>query len=85
MTNSGINFDTLLAKGIDHSTFAEYFTTSNLIYNPNVHWYGFHTDHDFAYLLHTFSGASLPEDDKQFLLDLKTVIPSYYDIKVIAD
>ena len=37
-------------QGIDHTSFAEHFITSGLVYNENVFWYGFHTDHDFAYL-----------------------------------
>lgn len=43
-------------NGIEHKTFAEHFTTSGLIMNKDTHWYGFHTDHDFAYLLRIFSG-----------------------------
>lgn len=50
LMNSGIDFDKLKAKGIDHDTFAEHFLTSGLIMNKDIHWYGFHTDHDFAYL-----------------------------------
>lgn len=53
--------------------------------NKDMHWYGFHTDHDFAYLLKLITGQQLPLSDKQFLSDLSTVFPNYYDIKVIAD
>ena len=56
LINSGINFDKLSLSGIDHNTFAEHFTTSGLIMNKDIHWYGFHTDHDFAYLLRMFTG-----------------------------
>lgn len=54
--NSGINFDKLATDGIMHSTFAEHFITSGLLMNPDMHWYGFHTDHDFAYLLRLVTG-----------------------------
>jgi len=55
LINSGINFQKLLLHGIDHQTFAEHFITSGLIMNKDTHWYGFHTDHDFAYLLKIFT------------------------------
>jgi CCR4-NOT transcription complex subunit 7/8 len=63
LINSGINFDKLASSGIDHQTFAEHFITSGLILNKDVHWYGFHTDHDFAYLLKMLSGQLLPSNE----------------------
>lgn len=60
LMNSGINFDKLALRGIDHGTFAEHFITSGLVLNKDLHWYGFHTDHDFAYLLRIISGSALP-------------------------
>jgi CCR4-NOT transcription complex subunit 7/8 len=54
--NSGIDFDKLAESGIDHATFAEYFITSGLVMNKDIHWYGFHTDHDFSYLLKLLAG-----------------------------
>lgn len=83
--NSGINFDQLAAKGINHQTFAEYFLTSGLVMNRDMHWYGFHTDHDFGYLQRTLSGIDLPFEEKQFLDELLILFPNFYDIKVIAD
>lgn len=85
LKNSGINFDILQAKGIDHTSFAEHFITSGLIMNKDIHWYGFHTDHDYAYLLKIIQGSPLPNDHKQFLADLAVVFPNFYDIKVLAD
>jgi CCR4-NOT transcription complex subunit 7/8 len=61
--NSGIDFDKLCKHGIEHDTFAEYFITSGLVMNKDFHWYGFHTDHDFAYLLKLLSGTSLQENE----------------------
>jgi len=53
--------------------------------NKDVHWYGFHTDHDFAYLLKLLAGQPIANSEKQFLSDLSLIIPNFYDIKVIAD
>jgi CCR4-NOT transcription complex subunit 7/8 len=66
--NSGIDFDELRDRGIDHSTFSEHFLTSGLVLNPDIHWYGFHTDHDFAYLLRMMNGmtSTLPSSEKDF-------------------
>jgi CCR4-NOT transcription complex subunit 7/8 len=85
LMNSGINFDKLAARGIVHSTFAEHFITSGLIMNKDLHWYGFHTDHDFAYLLKILTGSNLPLEEAKFLEDLGQIFPNFYDIKVIAD
>lgn len=54
--NSGIDFDQLAKNGIDYQTFAEYFLTSGLVMNRDMHWYGFHIDHDFAYLFRILTG-----------------------------
>lgn len=83
--NSGIDFKLLEAKGIDHQTFAEHFITSGLVMNSDIHWYGFHTDHDFAYLLRMLSGQTLPADEMSFFKELSYLFPSFYDIKFIAD
>jgi len=85
LINSGINFGKLATNGIDHVTFADHFITSGLIMNPDIHWYGFHTDHDFAYLYRVFTGQLLPVAESAFLSDLEIVFPNFYDIKVIAD
>ena len=85
LMNSGINFEKLAESGIDHTQFAEHFITSGLIMNKDVHWYGFHTDHDFAYLLRILTGQPIPSTESQFLSDLSLIFPNFYDIKVIAD
>ncbi|CDW87263.1 caf1 family [Stylonychia lemnae] len=85
LMNSGIDFEKLKLRGIEHETFAEYFIKSSLVMNSNMHWYGFHTDHDFAYLFRILSGNSIPLQSSQFLQDLSLIFPNFYDIKVIAD
>jgi len=65
--------------------FAEYAITSGLLANPSTVWYGFHTDHDFAYLLKTISGEeSIPEDSNTFLKHLAVWFPTIYDLKSAA-
>lgn len=59
--------------------------TSGLVMNQDIHWYGFHTDHDFAYLMKLLSGKLLSDDVDKFLCDLKTMFPNFYDIKLISD
>jgi CCR4-NOT transcription complex subunit 7/8 len=83
--NSGINFEKLEQAGIAHDSFAEHFITSGLLYNKDVHWYGFHTDHDFAYLQRMLSGNPIPKSESQFLQELSSTFPSFYDIKLVAD
>lgn len=53
--------------------------------NKDIHWYGFHTDHDFGYLQRILTGVDLPQKDNEFLTDLSLMFPNFYDIKVIAD
>lgn len=53
--------------------------------NRDMHWYGFHTDHDFGYLQRMLTGIELPYEEKQFLDELLILFPNFYDIKVIAD
>ena len=53
--------------------------------NPSTVWFGFHTDHDFAYLLRLITGSSIPNTEAAFLHDLNIIFPNFYDIKVIAE
>lgn len=53
--------------------------------NKDIHWHGFHTDHDFAYLLKLLAGQPIPNLESQFLSDLLLIFPNYYDSKLIAD
>ncbi len=53
--------------------------------NTDIHWYGFHTDHDFAYLLKMFSAQPIASTEAQFVQDLSLIFPNFYDLKTIAD
>ena len=83
--DSGINFDKLATEGIDYDVFTEHFISSGLIMNRDIHWYGFHTDHDFAYLLKLLSCQPIASSEKQFMSDLCLIFPNIYDVKAIAD
>jgi CCR4-NOT transcription complex subunit 7/8 len=83
--DSGINFDKLSAEGIEYSSFAETLISSGLIMNSDIHWYGFHTDHDFAYLLRLLTAQPIASSETQFLSDLSLIFPNFYDVKEIAD
>lgn len=85
LKSSGIDFQKLATKGIDHKVFAEYFMMSGLILNKEVTWTGFHTDHDFCYLLKVFKGGDLPHSENQFLDEITVFFPNIFDVKVMAD
>lgn len=53
--------------------------------NKDVHWYGFHTDHDFAYMHKMFTGDMLPIQEHQFMINIDSIFPNVYDIKLIAE
>lgn len=58
---------------------------SGFILNKEVTWYGFHTDHDFAYLLKLVKGDYLPNTENQFLDEVAIYFPNIYDVKIIAN
>ena len=53
--------------------------------NKDLHWFGFHTDLDFAYLLKLFTGTLLPDTERSFLDNVSLLFPNFYDLKSIAD
>ena len=53
--------------------------------NSDIHWFGFHTDHDFAYLLRLLSAQPIASTETQFIKDLSLFFPNFYDLKTIAD
>lgn len=86
LKKSGIDFEALATRGIDHAVFAEHLMSSGLIANPEVVWYGFHTDHDFAYLLKVLSGDVIPDNSEfEFVKLLNLYFPTIYDLKVMAE
>ena len=80
----GIDFNKLKRKGIKHRLFAEYFTISGLVLNPDVIWISFHGCYDFGYLLKLLICQSLPESEKEFLNLCNLYFINYYDIKTMV-
>jgi CCR4-NOT transcription complex subunit 7/8 len=84
LNSSGIDFEVLSEKGILFEDFAEYFVTSGLILNEDIHWISFHGSYDFAYLLKmAIGGLTLPENEINFLNDLEIYFKNFYDIRFL--
>jgi len=83
LTNSGIKFDNLKKNGIPHNLFAEYFITSGLLLDKNIHWISYHGASDFAYLLKMCLNSNLPNEEKLFTENLKIYFPSHFDIRIL--
>ena len=83
--NSGIDFKLLKSKGIPHSLFAEYMTTSGLVLNEKITWICFNGSSDFAYLLKYLINENLPEDEKEFIELKKLYFPNIYDVKYLVN
>ncbi len=81
LTNSGIDFAQLAARGIDVQHFGELIMTSGLVLLPNVHWVTFHSSYDFGYFLKVLTCNPLPADEAEFFSMLRVFFPSFYDIK----
>ena len=84
LINSGINFNLLKTKGIPHNLFAEYFITSGLLLDQNIHWISYHGVSDFAYLLKLALNCNLPNEEKDFIDLLQFYFPSFYDIRILV-
>ena len=61
--------------------FVEYFFASGMVLSPEISWITFHSSFDFAYLLKILISDSLPDQEEQFLTQVKTYFPNFYDIK----
>ena len=84
LMSSGIDFNKMKEKGINHKKFFEQFKTSGLVLNPNVNWVSFHGSYDFAYLLSNLLGNSLPKNEKDFTQILGLFFPNHYDIRILV-
>ena len=83
LVNSGINFEKLKTNGIPQNLFAEYFMTSGLLLDKNIHWISYHGATDFAYLLKLLINCNLPSDENNFTETLKIYFPSHFDIRIL--
>ena len=80
----GIDFDKLKKRGINHKIFAQYFTISNLVLNPEIKWVSFQGAYDFGYLLKLLIGIDLPEKEEDFINLLNLYFINYYDIRMLV-
>ena len=83
--NSGIDFKLMKNKGIPHSLFAEYLTTSGLVLNEKITWICFNGSSDFAYLLKYLINNKLPQEEKEFIELITLYFPNIYDIKYLVN
>ena len=85
LKQSGIDFDKLKNRGINHQLFAHYLTISNLVLNPEIKWVSFQGSYDFGYLLKLLLGTELlPEREEDFIGLLNTFFVNYYDIRMLV-
>ena len=84
LKQSGIDFEKLKKRGINHKIFAEYLTTSNLVLNPDIKWVSFQGSYDFGYLLRLLLGKELPEKEEDFIDLLDLYFMNYYDIRMLV-
>ena len=84
LKQSGIDFEKLKKRGINHKIFAEYLTTSNLVLNPDIKWVSFQGSYDFGYLLRLLLGKELPEKEEDFIGLLNLYFMNYYDIRMLV-
>ena len=83
--NSGIDFKLMKNKGIPHTLFAEYLTTSGLVLNEKITWICFNGSSDFAYLLKYLINNQLPQEEKEFIELITLYFPNIYDIKYLVN
>ena len=83
LISSGINFNKMKKKGINHKKFFQRFQKLGFVLNPNIHWISFHGGYDFAYLLKYLLGNSLPNNEKDFTNILGLYFPNHYDIRIL--
>jgi CCR4-NOT transcription complex subunit 7/8 len=83
LTKSGIDFLKHTTHGIDVFKFGELLITSGLVMLDEVKWISFHSGYDFGYLVKIMSCISLPKEEADFRVKLKTFFPSLYDIKFL--
>ena len=84
LKQSGIDFEKLKKRGINHKIFAEYLMTSNLVLNPDIKWVSFQGSYDFGYLLRLLLGKELPEKEEDFIGLLNLYFMNYYDIRMLV-
>lgn len=85
LKRAGIDFDRLAKDGIPHKIFRDSVLANGSLFQPECHWIGFHTDHDFAYLLALLTGQEIPDTVSVFFDSLSTYVNTFHDLKVISE
>jgi len=83
LKRTGIDFDKLKKKGIEHKKFGEILKRTGLIFNPGVKWISFHGSYDFAYLLKLLDDKILSSNENEFMYSLGIFFPHCYDIRIL--
>ena len=81
LKRSGFDFEKHKTKGIPQRLFAEHLITSGLCLNQSISWITFNGAIDFAYLLRSFLGCDLPNEESTFFDYMDIYFGSYFDIK----
>ena len=84
LKQSGIDFEKLKNRGINHNLFAEYLTVSGLVLNHDIKWISFQGSYDFGYLLKLLLGTELPESEEDFMELLNLYFLNFYDIRMLV-
>ena len=84
LKQSGIDFEKLKNRGINHNLFAEYLTVSGLVLNHDIKWISFQGSYDFGYLLKLLLGTELPESEQDFMELLNLYFLNFYDIRMLV-
>jgi CCR4-NOT transcription complex subunit 7/8 len=83
LKNSGIDFASNEARGIDVHRFGELLMSSGIVLSEEVNWITFHSGYDFGYLLKILTCQPLPAQEHEFFEILKVYFPNIFDIKYL--
>jgi len=83
LRQSGIDFGTMQAGGVDVKRFGELLTSSGVVLNEDVRWVTFHSGYDFGYMLRVLTCDALPEREDEFFELLGIFFPCIFDIKYL--
>jgi len=74
----------LKTYGINPVVFAESLFTSGLLLNERLRWIGFNCLYDFGYLLRMVSNKPLPPTEDEFIEQLQSYFPLFYDTRLLV-
>lgn len=83
LKQSGIDFSTNEARGIDVQRFGEVLMSSGVVLNDELKWITFHSGYDFGYLLKVLTNQQLPATEVEFFELLNIYFPNIYDMKYL--